>query len=138
MSNGALLAIRVRFLEKRVQETEPSSRKQGTRQTRTLGFSARVGGRRLIVWMLIATGARLGLRQPASGGLDASVAIMEVATPGDRDVIGAWEPGLEGTAGPGPQRAHCCPVVLENRGSRASFRCGSSSSATAQDLACPG
>jgi hypothetical protein len=73
---------------------------------------------------------RLRLRQPASGGLDANVAIMEVATSGDRAMIGAWEPQLEGTAGPSPQRAHRCTMVLENRGPRDSFRCDSSSSAT--------
>jgi hypothetical protein len=38
MSNGTLLTVWVRFLEKLIQETEPSSRKQGTRQIGTLFF----------------------------------------------------------------------------------------------------
>lgn len=45
------------------------------------------------------------LRQPASGGLDVNVAIMEVTTSGDKDMIGAWESRLEGAAGPRPWRA---------------------------------
>lgn len=58
VSNDEFLAIWIRFLEKLIQETEPSSRKQGARQIGTLFFSTPVGGRQIIIWMLIATGAQ--------------------------------------------------------------------------------